>query len=63
MRVGLFVEWADCIETRGGTLEEKRLEYRELLGEMAKNEEDLNGAELEQCSDLTTIAWWEHDET
>ena len=27
-RIGLFVEWADCIETEGGTLEEKRLEYR-----------------------------------
>ena len=26
-------------------------------------EEDLNGAELEQNTDLTTIAWWEHDET
>ena len=62
-RVGLFVEWADCIETGGGTLEEKRLEYRELLGEMAIYEEDLNGAELEQYTDLTTIAWWEHDET
>ena len=27
-RIGLFVEWADCIETEGGTLEEKRLEYK-----------------------------------
>ena len=44
-------------------LEEKRLEYRELLGEMAIYEEDLNGAELEQYTDLTAIAWWEHDET
>ena len=26
-RIGLFVEWADNIETEGGTLEEKRLEY------------------------------------
>ena len=50
-RVGLFVEWAD------------RLEYRELLGEMAIYEEDLNGAELKHYNDLTTIAWWEHDET
>ena len=32
-RIGLFVEWADYIETEGSTLEEKRLEYRELLGE------------------------------
>ena len=62
-RIGLFVEWADYIETEGGTLEEKRLEYRELLGEMAIYEEDLNGAELKQYTDLTTIAWWEHDET
>ena len=62
-RIGLFVEWADCIETEGSTLEEKRLEYRELLGEMAIFEEDLNGAELEHYTDLTTIAWWEHDET
>ena len=62
-RIGLFVEWADCIETGGGTLEEKRLEYRELLGEMAIYEEDLNGAELKHYHDLTTIAWREHDET
>ena len=62
-RIGLFVEWADHIETEGGTMEEQRLEYRELLGDMAVNEEDLNGAELECYSDLTTIAWWEHDET
>ena len=62
-RVGLFVEWADCIETGGGTLEERRLEYRELLGEMAIYEEDLNGTVLKQYTDLTTIAWWEHDET
>ena len=62
-RIGLFVEWADCIETGGSTLEEKRLEYRELLGEMAIYEEDLNGAELKHYNDLTTIAWWEHDET
>ena len=62
-RIGLFVEWTDCIETEGGSLEEKRLEYRELLGEMATNEEDLNGAELKHYTDLTTIAWWEHDET
>ena len=55
-RIGLFVEWADCIETEGGTLEEKRLEYRELLGEMAIYEEDLNGAELEHCTDLTCSA-------
>ena len=40
-RIGLFVEGADYIETEGGTLEEKRLEYRELLGEMAIYEEDL----------------------
>ena len=26
-------------------------------------EEDLNGAELECYFDLTTMAWWEHDET
>ena len=62
-RIGLFVEWADCIETGGGTLEEKRLEYRKLLGEMAIYEEDLNGAVLKHYNDLTTIAWWEHDET
>ena len=51
------------IETEGGTLEEQRLEYRELLGEMAMYEEDLDGAELEHYNDLTTIPWWEHDET
>ena len=62
-RIGLFVEWADYIETEGCTLEEKRLEYRELLGEMAIYEEDLQGAELKHYTDLTTIAWWEHDET
>ena len=62
-RIGLFVEWAGCIETGGGTLEEKRLEYRELLGEMAIYEEELNGAELKHYNDLTTIAWWELDET
>ena len=61
-RVGLFVEWADYIETEGGTLDEQRLEYRELLGEMAIYEEDLNGAELKHYNDLATIAWWEHDE-
>ena len=54
-RIGLFVEWADC--------EEKRLEYRELLGEIAIYEEDVNGAELEHYTDLKTVAWWEHDET
>ena len=47
----------------GGTLEEKRLEYRELLGEMTFFEEDLNGAELKHYNDLTTTARWEHDET
>ena len=26
-------------------------------------EEDLNGAELKYYNDLTTIAWWEHDDT
>ena len=62
-RFGLFAGWADYIETEGGTMEEKRLEYRELLGEMAIYEEDLNGAELKHCNDLTTIAWWERDET
>ena len=62
-RIGLFVEWADNIETEGGTLEEQRLEYRELLGDLAIYEEELNGAELECYSDLTTIVWWEHDET
>ena len=62
-RIGLFVEWPDYIETEGSTLEEKRLEYRELLGEMAIYEEDLTGAELKHYTDLTTIAWWEHDET
>ena len=62
-RIGLFVEWTDYIETEGGTLEEQRLEYREFLGEMAIYEEDLNGAELKHYNDLTTIAWWEHDET
>ena len=40
-----------------------RLEYRELLGEMAIFEEDLNGAAMKHYTDLTTIAWWEHDET
>ena len=59
--IGLFAEWADYIETEGGTLEEKRLEYREL--EMAMYEEALNGAELKHYNDLTTIGWWEHDET
>ena len=62
-RVGLFVEWTDNIETEGGTLEEQRLEYRELLGEMAIFEEDLNGAELKHYNDLAAVAWWEHDET
>ena len=62
-RIGLFVEWADYIETEGGTLEEQRLEYRELLGEMAVYEEDLNEAELKYYNDLTTLAWWEHGET
>ena len=55
-RVGPFVEWADFIETEGGTLEEQRLEYRELLGEMAIYEEDLNGAKLEHSNGLATIA-------
>ena len=62
-RNGLFVEWADYIESGGGSLEEQRLECRELLGEMAKNEQDLDGAKLKHYRDLTTIAWWEHDET
>ena len=62
-RIGLFVEWAGCIETEGVTLEEQRLECRELLGEMGIHEEDLNGAELKHYNDSTTIAWWEHDET
>ena len=30
---------------------------------MAIYQEDLNGAELKHHNDLTTIAWWEHDET
>ena len=54
---------ADSIETEGDTLEEHRLEYRELLGEMAIYEEDLHGAELKYYNDLATIPWWEHDET
>ena len=62
-RIALFVEWTDFTETEEGTLEEQRLEYKELLGEMAIYEEDLNGAELKHYNDLTTIAWWEHDET
>ena len=57
------MEWTDFTETEEGTLEEQRLEYKELLGEMAIYEEDLNGAELKHYNDLTTIAWWEHDET
>ena len=61
-RVGFFVEWAD-IETEICTLEERRLECRELLGEMAIYEEDLNGAELKHYHDLASIAWWEHVET
>ena len=40
-RVGLFVEWAEYIETEGGTLEEQRLEHRELLGKMAVFEEEV----------------------
>ena len=52
-RVGLFVEWDDCIETEGGTLEEQRLGY----------EEDLNRDELKHYNELATIAWWERDET
>ena len=52
-RVGLFVEWADCIETEGGTLGEQRLGY----------EEDLNRDELKNYNELATIAWWERDET
>ena len=62
-RIGLFVEWADYNETEGCALEEKRLGYRELLGEMAIHEEDPNAAELKHYTDLTTIVWWEHDET
>ena len=27
------------------------------------SEEDLDGAQLKHYTDLTTIAWWEHDET
>ena len=51
------------IETEGGTLEEERLEFRELLCEMAIHEEDHHRAELGHYNDLATIAWWEHDET
>ena len=36
--------------------------FAEWAGEMAIYEEDLNGAELKHYNDLTTIAWWEHDE-
>ena len=56
-RIGLFVEWADYIETEWCTLEEKRLEHRNFLGEIAKYEEDLSGAEQKHHTDLTTIAW------
>ena len=52
-RVGLFVEWADCIETEGGTLGEQRLGY----------EEDFNRDELKNNNELATIPWWERDET
>ena len=55
-RVGFFVEWADHIETEGGTLEERPRGYRELLGEMAICEEDLKGAELKHHHDLAKIA-------
>ena len=60
-RVGLFGEWGRL--HRNCLLEEQRLEYRELLGEMAIYEEDLNGAELKHYNNLATIAWCEHDET
>ena len=50
-RVGLFVEWPDCI---GGTLEDRRVEYRKLLGEMGIYEGDLNEAELQLYHQLAT---------
>ena len=58
-RVGLLVEWAERIETEGGTLEQRRLEFRDLLGEMAIFVEDLNGAEWKHDHELAAIAWWE----
>ena len=46
-RVGLLMLWANDIEESGGTPEERRAEYRQLLGEMCLFEEDLDEAERE----------------
>ena len=52
-----------ALKPKGAPWKRNDLEYRELLGEMATYEEDLDGAELKHYTDLSTIAWWEHDET
>ena len=43
-RVAFLMLWAHDIEESGGTPEERRAEYRQLLGEMCLFEEDLDEA-------------------
>ena len=62
-RVGFLALWANDIEAAGGSLEERRAEYRELLGEMCLFEEDLDEAEEGAFLPSFVAADLEHDAT
>ena len=47
-RIGFFVEWADSIESEGNNSEERRFEFKELLGEMSIYEDDLNASQQQK---------------
>ena len=53
---------ADSIESEGKVSEKRRLEYRELLGEMSINEDDLNTPERNLFNHLEIWACLEHGE-
>ena len=62
-RVGFLILWANDIEESGGSPEERRAEYRQLLGEMCLFEGDPDGAEREFFYHLVVTADLEHDAT
>ena len=62
-RVGFLILWANDIEESGGSPEERRAEYRHLLGEMCLFEGDLEEAESEFFCHLIVAADLEHDAT
>ena len=62
-RVAFLMLWANDIEESGGTPEERRAEYRQLLGEMCLFEEDVDEVERESFYHLIVAADLEHDAT